>query len=154
MDNLLTVAFEGHHAGKNHHRRYEVTVDRDLFDDWTVAVRYGRIGWRGQERRYTSPKPEEMRAVIRSASPASVSRQADRLPLLDRGPEPCRRLRRPHRLATQRCHVQVLCDVQYRVAPMTGYVALLSYIQRLLVQAKRRGLDKLTPEDINVMLAT
>ena len=65
MDNLLTVAFEAHHAGKNHHRRYEVTVGRDLFDDWTVAVRYGRIDRRGQECRYASQKPEEMRAVIR-----------------------------------------------------------------------------------------
>jgi predicted DNA-binding WGR domain protein len=65
MDNLLTVAFEAHHSGKNHHRRYEVTVGRDLFNDWTVAIRYGRIGRGGQERRYTSREPEEMRAVIR-----------------------------------------------------------------------------------------
>ena len=65
MDNLLTVAFQAHHAKNNHHRRYEVTIGRDLFDDWTVAVRYGRIGRRSQERRYFSPKPEEMRAVIR-----------------------------------------------------------------------------------------
>src|SRR6266851_4632492 len=65
MENLLTVALEAHHAGKNHHPRYEVTVGRDLFDDWTVAVRYGRIGRGGQECRYASQKPEEMRAVIR-----------------------------------------------------------------------------------------
>jgi hypothetical protein len=44
MDNLLTVAFEAHHARKNHHLRYEVTVGRDLFDDFTVTVRYGRRG--------------------------------------------------------------------------------------------------------------
>ena len=36
MDNLLTVAFEAHNAEKNHHRRYQVTVGRDLLDDWTV----------------------------------------------------------------------------------------------------------------------
>jgi predicted DNA-binding WGR domain protein len=65
MDNLLTVTFEAHHKGKNHHRRYEVTVGRDLLDDWKVAIRYGRIGQGGQERRYASPKPEEMRVVIR-----------------------------------------------------------------------------------------
>lgn len=65
MDNLLTVAFEAHSAEKNRHRRYEVMVGRDLFDDWTVAIRYGRIGQGGQERRYASAKPEEMRAVIR-----------------------------------------------------------------------------------------
>jgi predicted DNA-binding WGR domain protein len=78
MENLLTVALEAHHAGKNHHRRYEVTVGHDLLDDWTVAIRYGRIGQGGQERHYASPKPEEMRAVIR-----------DRL---------CRRLSAPKRI--------------------------------------------------------
>ena len=67
MDNLFTIAFEARHAEKNHHRRYEVTVGRDLLDDWTVAVLYGRIGQGGQERRYASPEPEEMRAVIRRA---------------------------------------------------------------------------------------
>jgi hypothetical protein len=28
MDNLLTVALEAHHAAKNHHRHYQVTVGR------------------------------------------------------------------------------------------------------------------------------
>ena len=68
MNNLLTISFEAHHAGKNHHRRYEVTVGRDLFDDWTVSIRYGRLGQGGQggqERHYASPKPEEMLPVIR-----------------------------------------------------------------------------------------
>ncbi len=65
MDNLLTIAFEAHSAEKNHHRRYQVTVGRDLLDDWTVAICYGRTGQGGQEKRFASPKPEEMRAVIR-----------------------------------------------------------------------------------------
>ncbi len=65
MDNLLTITFEAHHAEKNHHRRYEVLVGRDLFDDFTVAIRYGRIGKGGRERRYSSPQPTELRAVIR-----------------------------------------------------------------------------------------
>jgi predicted DNA-binding WGR domain protein len=65
MDNLLTITFEAHHAGKNHHRRYEMTVGRDLLEDWTVAIRYGRVGQCGQERRYASPQPEALRAVIR-----------------------------------------------------------------------------------------
>ena len=65
MDNLLTVAFEAHHTAKNHHRRYEVVIGRDLLGDWTVAIRYGRIGQAGQERRYASANPQEMRAVIR-----------------------------------------------------------------------------------------
>lgn len=62
MDNLLTVAFEAHSQEENHHRRYQITVGRDLLDDWTVAILYGRTG---QEKRYASPKAEEMRAIIR-----------------------------------------------------------------------------------------
>ena len=64
MDNLLTVAFEAHNAEKNHHRRYQVTLGRDLFDAWTVSIRYGRIGQDGQQRRFASPKAEEMRQII------------------------------------------------------------------------------------------
>jgi predicted DNA-binding WGR domain protein len=65
MDNLLTAVFEAHHSEKNHHRRYQVTVGRDLLEDWTVTIRYGRAGQGGQERRYASPRAEEMQTVIR-----------------------------------------------------------------------------------------
>ena len=65
MDNLLSVSFEAHHHEKNHHRRYEVVIGRDLLDAWTVAIRYGRTGQGGTERRYASPQADEMRAVIR-----------------------------------------------------------------------------------------
>jgi hypothetical protein len=65
MDNLLTVAFEAHCAEKNHHRRYEVTVGRDLLDDWTVEIRYGRCGQGSQGKQFASPKAEEMKALIR-----------------------------------------------------------------------------------------
>src|SRR5271166_4665589 len=65
MDNLLTVAFEAHGQEKNHHRRYQITVGRDLLNDWTVAIRFGRTGQGGREMRFASPKPDEMRAVIR-----------------------------------------------------------------------------------------
>ena len=64
MDNLLTVAFEAHNAGLNHHRRYQITVGRDLLDDWTVAICYGRSGQGGQEKRFASHKPEEVRGII------------------------------------------------------------------------------------------
>lgn len=77
MDNLLTVAFEAHNAEKNHHCRYQVTVGRDLFDAWTVAIRYGRVGQDGQQKRFVSPKAEEMRQVIseRLRSRLSASRR-------------------------------------------------------------------------------
>jgi predicted DNA-binding WGR domain protein len=64
MDNLLTVAFEAHNPEKNHHRHYQITVGRDLLDDWTVSIRYGRTGQDGQQKRFASPKAEEMRQVI------------------------------------------------------------------------------------------
>ena len=62
MDNLLTVAFEAHNPEKNHHRRYQITIGRDLLDDWTVAIRYGRTGQSGQ----------------RSGSPAQSLKKCDR----------------------------------------------------------------------------
>lgn len=65
MDNLLTVAFEAHSQEGNHHRRYQITVGRDLLDDWTVAIHYGRTDQAGRELRFGSPKSEDMRAVIR-----------------------------------------------------------------------------------------
>jgi hypothetical protein len=65
MDNLLTVAFEAHNTERNHHRRYEVVLGQDLLDDWTVSIRYGRVGLSGRVLRFPSPRQEEMRAVIR-----------------------------------------------------------------------------------------
>jgi predicted DNA-binding WGR domain protein len=65
MDNLLSLTFEAHHAERNHHRLYELRIGRDLFDDWTVTIRYGRTGQFGQERRYGSSEPEILRAIIR-----------------------------------------------------------------------------------------
>jgi hypothetical protein len=65
MDNLLSVSFEAHHAESNHHRRYQVTLGRDLLDAWTVAIVYGRAGQAGREIRFASPQPETMKAVIR-----------------------------------------------------------------------------------------
>jgi hypothetical protein len=65
MDSLLTLTFEAHHAERNHHRHYEVRIGRDLLDDWTVTIRYGRVGEGGQERRYGSPEPTVLRAILR-----------------------------------------------------------------------------------------
>ena len=65
MDNLLTIELEAHHAGRNHHRRYQITVGRDLLDDWTVSIRYGRTGQEGRELRYVNANAEELQQVIR-----------------------------------------------------------------------------------------
>jgi len=65
MDHLLTVGFEAHHGERNHHRRYEIAVGRDLLDDWTVAIRYGRPVQGGRELRYAGPTAEAMQAIVR-----------------------------------------------------------------------------------------
>jgi predicted DNA-binding WGR domain protein len=49
MEDLLTVAFEAHHPERNRHRWYEVAVGRDLLENWTVTIRYGRTGQGGQK---------------------------------------------------------------------------------------------------------
>ncbi|WP_152053065.1 WGR domain-containing protein [Tautonia marina] len=65
MDNLLTIALEAHSEERNHHRRYEIVVGRDLLDDWTVAIHYGRVGQGGQAKRYASAKADDMKAIVR-----------------------------------------------------------------------------------------
>lgn len=64
MQNLLTVAFEAHHAERNHHRRYEIMIGRDLLDTWTVSIRYGRIGNSGSETSYSSKQVAEAQEIV------------------------------------------------------------------------------------------
>jgi len=52
-------------AGRSPRATTTVTIGRDLFDAWTVSICYGRIGQDGQQKRFLSPKAEEMRQVIR-----------------------------------------------------------------------------------------
>src|SRR5262245_38703752 len=66
MENLLTVALEAHSRERNHHRLYEVRVGRDLFDDWTVTIRYARVGHRGREERFGGPGAEPMAAIVQA----------------------------------------------------------------------------------------
>jgi predicted DNA-binding WGR domain protein len=65
MENLLAVSFEAHNPNRNHRRRYEVVIGRDLLDSWTLAIRYGRIGQGGRELRYAGTDPAAIRAIIR-----------------------------------------------------------------------------------------
>lgn len=65
MDNLLNLVLEAHNPERNHHRRYEITVGKDLLNDWTVSLRSGRTGQHGRLQQFASPKAEDMRAVIR-----------------------------------------------------------------------------------------
>jgi hypothetical protein len=67
MDNLLAVTLEAHHFARNHHRRYEIRLGRDLFGEWTVCLLYGRVGRAGQMVRYSDSDPERLRKVIRAS---------------------------------------------------------------------------------------
>lgn len=67
MDHLLTLTVEAHNAAQNHHRRYELAIGRDLFDDWTLTIRYGRVGRGGHEQRYGSHDVAPLRAIIRKS---------------------------------------------------------------------------------------
>jgi hypothetical protein len=48
----------------NHHRRYQITLGRDLLEEWTVSISYGRSGQVGQEKRFASAKAEEVKVII------------------------------------------------------------------------------------------
>jgi hypothetical protein len=65
LDNLLNVAFEAHNFEKNHHRRYQITLGRDLLDEWTVSINFGRTGQAGREMRYAASDAKGIQAIIR-----------------------------------------------------------------------------------------
>ena len=72
MENLLSLTLEAHNAGQNHHRHYVVMVGRDLLDDWTVSIRYGRTGQHGAVS-CTMPTPIRQRLWPLSATGSNVA---------------------------------------------------------------------------------
>lgn len=65
MENLLELGLEAHNPVANHHRRYDICVGVDLFGDWMVTFRYGRIGRGGQEVRHGSTDVTYLQSLIR-----------------------------------------------------------------------------------------
>jgi predicted DNA-binding WGR domain protein len=65
MLSLLIVVFEAHHTEQNHHRRYQISVGRDLLNDWSVSIDYGRIGQRGQRQRFGHANADQLQSIIR-----------------------------------------------------------------------------------------
>lgn len=65
MLELLTIALEAHSDERNHHRRYELAVGRDLLGHWVVTVRYGRVGQPLRELQFAGPDADAARAVLR-----------------------------------------------------------------------------------------
>jgi predicted DNA-binding WGR domain protein len=65
MENLLTIALEAHNDDLNHHRRYEITVGRDLLNDWTLSIRYGRVGGGYQTQKFAGKDEDQILAIVR-----------------------------------------------------------------------------------------
>ncbi len=65
MDDLLRISLEAHNPERNHHRRYEISVGRDLFGDWTVTIRFGRAGSPLRSLRFGGADEEAMRRLVR-----------------------------------------------------------------------------------------
>jgi hypothetical protein len=49
---------------RHQYRRYEVTIGRDVLNDWTVSIRYGSPGQGGLELRSAAARPEETRSFL------------------------------------------------------------------------------------------
>ncbi|MBW7904819.1 MAG: WGR domain-containing protein [Phycisphaerae bacterium] len=64
MLDLLTIALEAHSDERNHHRRYELAVGRDLLGHWVVTVRYGRVGQPLRTIQSGSPDSEAARSIF------------------------------------------------------------------------------------------
>ena len=66
MRDILNIALEAHNHERNHHRRYEVSVERDLLGDWLVTIRFGRVGGGTQERRFGCADADAAQRVVRA----------------------------------------------------------------------------------------
>ena len=66
MLELCHIALTALHPERNVWRAYRLSLGRDLFGEWTIDLRYGRIGQGGQGRRIACGSLEEARRVARS----------------------------------------------------------------------------------------
>lgn len=65
MLELFLIGLEAHSSELNHHRRYELSVCRDLLEHWSVTIRYGRAGSPLRELRFGLPDADAARSVVR-----------------------------------------------------------------------------------------
>ncbi len=64
MDNLLRIQMMAHDPHRNVHRNYELTIGQDLFGDWSLTIRFGRVGTNGTYRVSGSPDPLIIRKLL------------------------------------------------------------------------------------------
>lgn len=55
MMHLLRIVLEAHSDELNRHRRYELTVARDLLGDWLVLILFGRVGFSQRLIQFADP---------------------------------------------------------------------------------------------------
>ena len=66
MEENFYLRMEAHNPERNHHRRYEFELGKDLFGIWTLIIRYGRVGRPGQSQTYSSEDKSELEKLIQS----------------------------------------------------------------------------------------
>lgn len=66
MLNLCSIELQAHNSARNCHRRYAMSIGRDLFGAWTLAVEYGRIGRTGQVQQYSANSAADLSRLVRS----------------------------------------------------------------------------------------
>lgn len=66
MLNLCSIELQAHNPARNCHRRYAMSVGRDLFGTWTLAVEYGRVGQSGQVQRYSATTAFDLARLVRA----------------------------------------------------------------------------------------
>lgn len=66
MLNLCSIELQAHNPLRNCHRRYAMSIGRDLFGAWTLAVEYGRVGQAGQVQRYSATSASDLARAVRA----------------------------------------------------------------------------------------
>ena len=66
MEENFYLRMEAHNPERNHHRRYEFELCKDLFGIWTLIIRYGRVGRAGQSQTFSSEDKSELENLIQS----------------------------------------------------------------------------------------
>ena len=67
MHNAFCLSLEAVNPALDRFRAYRLEAGPDLFGVWLVDVTYGRIGTRGQRRRYVADDEAEAREIIRQS---------------------------------------------------------------------------------------
>ena len=65
MDDKFHIKLEAKNPEKGNFRAYEIDAGPDLFGQWQIEVKYGRIGRRGRSVTYSAADDADAAAIIR-----------------------------------------------------------------------------------------